>query len=276
MLKELIESFSPQFYKKIAYQSLRKSIFFLILFIVIISAIISFKATIIIKKRLPVAISWIEKNLKDLASDLPEIEIKKGEVVSPTTTYIKKWDNNFVFVIEPTKEKRGFFLHQYPNAGVLAKKQFFLKISKPGGADIKSYNLTNVNYLKVSPTLKGIEVITQNRSFFITSESVRNFSKKISPFLYPLVFFYFLSWYGMNKPLHILIFSLISSLINNNLKAPLNYRELLNVGVYAIVPPTFLGLANDLIGVKIPLFWFFYSLIYTWFIFKAIKVIKEG
>ncbi|MCD6227942.1 MAG: DUF1189 family protein [Candidatus Omnitrophica bacterium] len=274
MFSELIGSFSFRFYRKIIRQSFKRSIIFFILFICFISAIVSFKGTIVIKSSLPKIVSWIENNLKYL-SDLPFIEIKEGKIITPQDTYLKKWDDKFTFIIEPNKEKAGVFLQDYSNVGILTQEQFFLKITKPRGAEIKSYSLTNIKSLKVYPVKEGIRFVTPKNTFLLNSHSVERFLKKISVFIYPIIFLWFLSWYGVSKSLHILIFSIFSFLINNKLSTSLTYKQILSIGIYAIIPVTLLGLIKDLIGLQIPMFWFIYSLVYMGFIYRVIERIKE-
>ena len=269
----LIGSFNPNFYREITKQSLWRSLGFLIVFITIISAIVSYKYTVIVKNMLPQVNSWTQKNLINIASDFPTIEIEDGSLTLPKDVYIKEWADEFVFVVQPEAENVYHILERYSNVLLLTREKFITKTTKEDfeQSEIKTYNLKKIKFFKITPTNSGLKVFFNNRAVDITPLVVRKLLEKLSLFIYPLLFLFFFSIYGFTKPLQTLIFSLLSLIFNTNLKATLSYRQLLNIGVYALVPSTSLAMVGELSNLKIPLFWVIYLLIYFIYIFLGIK-----
>ena len=269
----LIGSFNPNFYREITKQSLWRSLGFLIVFITIISAIVSYKYTLIVKNMLPQVNSWTQKNLVNIASDFPTIEIEDGSLTLPKDVYIKEWADGFVFVVQPEAENVYPILERYSNVLLLTREKFITKTTKEDfeQSEIKTYNLKKIKFFKITPTNSGLKVFFNNRAVDITPPVVRKLLEKLSLFIYPLLFLFFFSIYGFTKPLQTLIFSLLSLIFNTNLKATLSYRQLLNIGVYALVPSTSLAMVGELSNLKIPLFWVIYLLIYFIYIFLGIK-----
>lgn len=268
-----IGSFNPEFYKKIVKQSLLKSIGFLVVFICLFTAIISYKDTLFIKARMPEVIRWLEKNLNSIAAEFPAIEISNGKLVSPQKTYIKKWKNGFVFVIEPEEENAGETLKKYPNVLILSERSLSIKTTdaNAGRSKIETYDLKNVKELKIIPTQDGLRVNFYTRRFELTPENIKRLGEKISKFIYPVVFLFLFSIYSFTKPLQVLVFSIIALLFKANLKSSLSYRELVNISIYAVVPPTSLAVIIELAELKIPLFFVVYSIVYIVYLFLGIK-----
>lgn len=272
----IVGSFNPSFYKKIVKQSLLKSIGFLVVFVFIFTAGISYRYTLYIKAGIPKVIQWFDKNFSYLVSDLPPIEISDGEVVSPEKTYIKEWKDVFVFVIEPNEENLETTLKEYPNVLVLSQRSLSIKTTEPeaGKSKVETYDLKNIEYLKITPTETGITVNFETNEIEVTPATLERISQKISGFIYPVIFLWFFLVYCFTKPLQLLIFSIISLLFNSNLKSSLSYKQLLNIGTYALVPPTSLAVIKDVIGLRIPLFFVVYSLVYIIYLFWGIKAVS--
>lgn len=269
----MIGSFKPNFYRKVVNQSLRRSSGFLILFIIVISLVISFKNTLDIKEVLPDVEVWVKQNLEELIINLPTIEIEEGALTLPEDPYVKEWGDRFAFVVEPKQVDAYALLETHPNAVVLTHKKLITKTSKSYGeqSKIEIYDLKNVKFFKINSIESGLRITTEHKEFNITRLTIRGFFEKLNLFLYPLMFLLFFSIYIFTMPLQILIFSPISLIINTRLKAALSYKQLLNIGIYALVPCVSLSIVGDLLGLRISLSWVIYVLIYMVYLFLGIK-----
>ena len=144
----LLGSFIPAFYAKIARQSVGKTIGFLLILILIISAALSLKGVLLINPRLKLVQEWADVNLEKISRELPVIEIKNGALIQPKETYMKKVGNDFVFAVEPDPEKEGAILGKYKNVVMLTGKQFVFKQTREDSvSEEKRQDLGKINNL---------------------------------------------------------------------------------------------------------------------------------
>lgn len=276
----IVKSFDPKFYKTIAKQKLGKSFGFLCVFILILSAVISFKWTANIKASLPEINSWVRKNFEEIISDLPEIEIKDGKLIAPETNYIKKFEGEFALIVEPDEEKVYSLMKNFPNAIVLTESKLVIKNTKSRGvqAEIKETNLSEVAYFKVTPYQEGLEITTSQNSqnkFKVNPVIIKSLLGKFTLIFFPACFLFLLIVFFLRKLILVLFFSLVSLIIKSSLNQRLSYKNLFTIGIYAMIPPTCLVVIVELLGLRIPLFWVVYSSIYIVYLFLAIKT-EEG
>lgn len=268
----IVKSFDPKFYKTIAKQKLGKSFVFLLLFVLILSAIFSFKYTANIKAALPEINSWVRQNFSEIISDLPEIEIKNGKLVSPQANYIKKFKGEFALIIEPDEEKVYSLVENFPNAIALTETKMLIKSTKSTGqAEIKETNLKEVAYFKVTPYQEELEITTSKNKFSVNPILIKSLLEKFTLIFYPICFLFLLIAFFLRKLILVLFFSLVSLVIKSSLNKPLSYKSLFTIGIYAMVPPTCLAVVIELLGMKIPGFWLIYTAIYITYLFLAIK-----
>jgi len=268
------ESFNLKSYKAIAKQPFGKALKFFIIFIAIISAIISLKTTLFIRAKMPQFSAFLNKNLEYFSSDFPEIEIKDGGLVSPVQPYIKEWQNKFAFIVEPKAEEAVAALEKYENALFLGRNKLVLKTTEPRSdkSRMEIYKLEKIGALKIIHIPSGLKIIMKNGEMSITPESFKKFFRTISFLLWPLFFVCLFVVYCFTKTIQILFFSLFSLAINAQLKASLTFKELLNIGCYALVPPTSLAVIKESLNIEIPGFSLIYSLVYMIYLFQGIKV----
>ncbi|MCK4810549.1 MAG: DUF1189 family protein [Candidatus Omnitrophica bacterium] len=273
----IIKSFNPSFYPKITRQSLWKSLGFFLVFIIIISAILSFKISSDVKRQLPVAEAWLYENIPQIVSDFPPLEIENGNLVLPEKTYIKEWEDQFSLVIEPDPKKIYPILDEYSNVVVFTQKKLIIKTSNPktNQSKVETQDLSKVKLFKIDQIDTGLKFTFENKEFDVTPSTIERFLEKLYLFVFPLVFLWFFCVYIFTKPAQILIFSLVSLIFNKNLKTGLSYKQLLNIGTYALVPPTLLAATKDIANLKIPLFGAVYVLIYILYFFWGIKATRE-
>ncbi len=273
----IIKSLNINSYKKIARQSFAKSLGFLVIFIIIISAVISLKFTFVAKTGLFQFSSFLNRNLEPILSGLPSIEIKNGILILPKEPYTKEWKGDFALIIEPGVEIDNSIMEKYNNCLLLTQNNLIIKETEAaqGKSKIEIYKLEKLDYLKITPIQSGIKIAIKNKEFSLTPSNVEKFLKIIQFFIWPVLFLWFFFMYSFTKPAQILIFSLPSLIFKARLKATLSYKALLNIGVYAIVPPTCLALVKEILNIKIPFFWFIYSAIYVAYLYFAVKLNKE-
>jgi hypothetical protein len=273
----LIKSFNLKFYKEIATQKVLKSIGFLSVFVIVVSVILSVKYTADIKTFLPRAETWLQENFETIVEDLPVIEIKDGELVSPREYYSKQWNEDFAFIIEPREEKVFTLIKEYSNVIVLTETQITIKSTEKhtGRSDIKIHELKDMESLTISPIPDGVNIAILDKSYDVTPISITKLFQTISKVLYPFILIWCLVIYTLSKFAQVLFFSLISKMINRHLKKPYEYGQLFNIGIYALVPPTALAVAKEMLNVNIPFFGIIYLVVYFLYLFWAITADKE-
>ncbi|MBU1121489.1 MAG: DUF1189 family protein [Candidatus Omnitrophota bacterium] len=272
----VFKSFNPKEYKKIAKTKFGASLGFLVIFVIILSVFFSFKYTAVIKTFIPKISYWAQTNLSDIFSDVPGIEISDGMLVSPKSNYIKKWEadnEEFYFVIEPSGEKVFPMLADFTNVLVLTDTKVIAKYSKPNTneSEIKMYKLDNIKHLQLTPITDGINVSLLDDSFDITGDLIEAFIDQFSWVIFPLIFLWLSVMYFLHKMIQLFFFSLLSVIVNKKLKRELTYKQLLTIGVYAMVTPTTLTVVKEIFNIRIPAFWLIYLGIYVFYLFSGIK-----
>jgi hypothetical protein len=272
----VVGSFNPKFYKSIVKQRLIKSVGFLIVFIMIFTAVLSLKYTTDVKSTIPFVVEWINENFDYFVDELPLIEIENGKLLLPQSTYTKEWQEEFVFIIEPDEQQVLSTVDQYDNGIFITQSKVLIKQTETNvpKTRLETYDMKNIRYLKVIPTEAGLSVVVENSEFDITQPAIERFIEKASILLFPLIFLWSMLIYSMSKPLQILFYSIFSLLFKTHLKVSLTYKELLNVGIYALVPPTTMAVLKDLIGLRLPLFWVLFTAVYCMYLFQGIKATK--
>jgi hypothetical protein len=93
-------------------------------------------------------------------------------------------------------------------------------------------------------------------------------------FVFPFLLIIWFGIYSFTKPLHIFIFSLASLIISSAKNIKLPYKQLWNIGAYALVPATCLAAFMDIIGQRIPFFGFIYCILYVVYLFIGIQAVS--
>jgi hypothetical protein len=274
----IIESFNINSYKKLATQSFGKSFWFLVVFVMIVSSVISLKGTLAVKKGLAQFNLFLNQHLESIVSGLPPIEIKNGTLILPKEPYVKEWQGKYAIVIEPAEEFDNSILEKYNNCLLFTQKKLIMKQTdeKKGKSEIQIYKLEKFGYFKISPIQSGLKIEAENKQFNLTPSSVGKFSKIIQWFIFPVLFLWLFFWYGFAKMAQVFVFSVFSLIFKASLKAVLSYRELLTIGIYAIVPPTCVALVKEIFNIRLSWFWCIYSAMYVTYLYLAVKSCKEA
>ncbi|MCD6093461.1 MAG: DUF1189 domain-containing protein [Candidatus Omnitrophica bacterium] len=270
--KSLVQSFNPKFYKEIAKQSFGRSFKYLILFLLLVSLLIGGKFTIALKGGMQKAEQWINENLPEKIKEyLPEqMEIKNGELsVSVEQPFIKSENKEFAFVIDTTGQITS--LDNYKNGLLITKTKMILKQTKPtGGVEIKEQDFAEIESLTIrrGDETRGeiAEFISPQKSFILTYDLLNRWARKLWQIAFLPIFIFLFIYFLIAKFLQLFLFSPVSLITNTLAKVELQYKDLLNIGVYALTPATFLATLFLLFNVVIPAFGLIYILIYSAFL----------
>ena len=271
-MQELLKSFRLQNYIELKNIKLAKSIASLFLFMFFVSILFSFKTTLFINRALPNLSYKTKQLLKKNVTDIPKIEIKDGVTIMPEEKYQKNW-KNLSLIIDSKETDPYSILNESDNIVGLTKENIIIKSKKEEyESDVKVYELNKLKELLITPIDDGLNIVSGNFNFDITPDSIDKGVKRFTKIAFPLFLVLFLILFFPSKITQILSFSILSIVLNRRLKACLNYKELLNIGIYAIIPPTTLSLITILLNVSLPFFWILYPILYIIIVYKAIKV----
>ncbi len=271
-MKALRGPFTPVFYAKIASQPIPKTIAFLMVFFLIISAVLALNDAILINPRLKFIQQWSMDNLKKI----PAVEVKGGALIRPQETFMLEIGNNLsVFAVEPDRQKEADILAKYRNAVMLTSSQFVLQqTGRDSPAEVKRRDFDKTRDWKISPNESGFSLEFENNRIFFTPETVRKWFKVVAIFLFPAFLIALFVIYCFTKPLQILFFSLIGLMANAILKTKASYKQVFNICSYALVPPTTLVAVLEVFRLVLPGSWFLFSAIYTLYIFLGLQAAK--
>jgi len=269
--------FIPAFYAKIARQSVARTIGFLLVLILIISAVFSLKSAWVINPRLELVQKWAEVNLEKISRELPVIEIKDGALIQPKESYIRELGSNFVFAVELDPGKETAILKKYKNVVMLTEKQFvFKQTGENSVSEEKRQDLGKVRNWKIFPIEGGLAFSFDNNQISVTPVVVKKWLKVIAILIFPVLLIVLFGLYSFTKPLQVLFFSLIGLIANAVLKAEASYKQIFNICAYALVPSTTLAVILEVSQVRLPGFWFLFSAIYILYIFLGLQSVKTS
>ncbi len=283
--ESLTISFQPRAYKKIVSQPFGRSFRYLAIFLLLVSLVLSIKYTLVLRGGMEKADEWINAQAAGMiAKNLPEeIKIKDGQVsTTAKEPFVRYWDfggegkkGEVAFIIDTTGRTRD--LKDYRQGLLLTKNKLIFKNTKPGGAvEIREQDLSKIKLfvLRRGDKDKGeLAVFTSDQKTFpLTYKVIKRWRKKASRLL-PLMIVPLLIYYLIAKTIHLFFFSLASLIINDLTKAGLEYKKLLNIGAFALVPPTVLALLLMVAGEFISYLGILYILVYL--ICLAMGIVKS-
>ncbi|MFA5101395.1 MAG: DUF1189 family protein [Candidatus Omnitrophota bacterium] len=270
-------AFDPKFYPKIAKQSTGKSIGFLTVFVLIIAAVVSVRYTFFVHSGFNSAKKWADQNLATIASEYPVVSVEKGMIMEPKQTFIKEYGEQFTVVIEPDQDNVRAHMDKYHNLALLTQKQLIFKQVKDnsGAEEIKTYPMEKASF-SITPGVSGFKLLFEQKPFELTAKIISRLLDIAGLFVFPVLLILWFFVYLFTKPLHVFIFSLVSLIITAILKVKLPYKELWNIGAYALVPATCLAAFMDITGLRVLFFPLFYCLAYSVYLYLGIKAVKQA
>jgi len=234
-----------KFYKQAKdFQTSRVLKYFFLMVLLITLALVA-RFTYDMSRGLDMAVDWSLENL-------PAIEIENGTAsVDVKEPYMLEGDD-FVFIIDTTGGITS--LDDYETGILLTKNEIQYK---EGGFKTERYDLSRFGSLRIDENfLKALR---------------KNIMWIIFPFALAIIFVYI----SVARILHVFIFSLISLAASSIADAKLTYRQLFNIGIYAITPSAVLGALVAVIGFNIPHFVILYIGLYTAYLITAVMNCKE-
>jgi hypothetical protein len=268
----LFGAFDPRFYPKVAKQSTGRSIGFLAVFVLIVAACVSIRFTAVVLSGFTFAKKWVNENIASIASQYPVVSVDKGVIVEPKQTFTKEYDGQFAIVIEPDPDNARLLVDKYPNLALLTRNALIFKQKKDnnGAEEIKTYPMEKASFT-ITPGAAGFIFKAEQKQFELTSKTIGGWIDLAGLFVFPVLLAVLFIWYFFIKPLHVFIFSLVSLITAAILKVKLSYKELWNIGAYALVPSTCIAVLITALGLKIPFFGFLYCMIYGMYLYLGIK-----
>ncbi len=269
--------FIPGEYKDIARQPFGSSFLFLILLALAIAFVLSAATLIGFMARLPAADRWVDRHMDEVLRELPEIEIKNGALVKPETTYSKQIGDILFGVFMSQQEARAA-LDRAKNAFVLTRDTVYTKNTRSdAAAEIKENSLRNVSYFSASPFSTGVHVNFENSlKLDVTRDRLKKWARILPIALFPVAIFFLFVMQIIAKTFQLFVFSIASLVFKGILDAGLTYPQLLNIGIYALVPASSVAVVYKLAGVKVPGFPVVYALVCLTFLFLGIQAAKGG
>ncbi|MDP8253033.1 MAG: DUF1189 family protein [Candidatus Kaelpia aquatica] len=271
-MKEMTDSFNLQKYQLLKDKKLSKSISFLLLFTFLISFLFAFKLTLFVNRELPGLAYKAKQVLEKDLTGIPIIEIKDGVTIKPEQRYYKKW-KEFSLVIAPNENDPYKILEESESLLGLTRENLIIKSKiEEIKSEIKVYDLKNIEELLIAPIEKGINISSGEFRLDLTPDFINRLNKRLAIFAFPTLLILLLTTFFFSKLIHIFSFSIFSLIFNSRLNANLKYKQLLNIGIYALVPPTVLTVILQTLNLRTPLSWALHSTIYIMLIYKAIKL----
>ncbi|MFA6384970.1 MAG: DUF1189 family protein [Candidatus Omnitrophota bacterium] len=268
----LFGAFDPRFYPKISKQSIGRSIGFLALFVLIVAACVSARYTSVVLSGFTAAKKWVHGNIAAIASEYPAVTVEKGVIVDPKESFIKEYDKRFAVIIEPDPDKARAIMDRYPNLALLTQKLLIIKQAKDssGAEEIKTYPMEKTSF-SITPGESGFKLLYERRQFDLTSRTISRWLDIAGLFVFPVLLVICFAAYCFAKPAHVFIFSLASLIIAAIMKIKLSYKEMWNIGAYALVPSTCAAVLLDVSGFRVPFFWLLYCAIYIAYLYLGMK-----
>jgi len=242
-IKNAVSDFN--FYKVVKDFDISRSVKYIFSLILLITLVLTVRFSIDFRKGVNLAADWALVNL-------PPIQITNGVAsVEAKQPYIIE-EEGFGLVIDTTGEVMD--LNAYERGILLMNDRLFYKES-----DVKTetYSLSDIDSL----------VIDEN---FINS-----IRKNAVWILFPIMLIGAAISASIAKFFQIFAFSLISIAASTMVKVKLTYKQLFNIGVFAITPSYILGGLLTLIGLQLPLFGIVYSGLYIAYLIMAVKTCRE-
>lgn len=245
--KEIIMAISDfKFYKPAKDFPLSKSMRYIFSLILLITIALSTRYSYDLKRGIDIAVDWARQSL-------PPIVIQDGIVKADIKQPYKIKENDFIVIVDTTGEITS--LDGYKRGILVMKDRVMYKESE---LKTETYNLSNIKEVKIDENF--MNALKRNAIWV----------------LFPIMFIFIYIGLSIARFLQILIFSLISVAASSITGTKLSYKQLFNIGIFAITPSTILGALLAIFGVQLPLFGIIYSGLYIIYLIMAILASKEA
>ena len=235
-----------KFYKDVKSFSVGKSIKYILLFILLISLVLTIRYSYGFGAGLNIAVEWMKKNL-------PVIEIQNGIASVDVEQPYKVSQDDMVVIIDTTGKTSS--LDGYKKGVLLMKDKVLYKES-----DVKTeiYNLADVKSLKIDQNFMNT---VKNNAVWI-----------IFPFMFAGIYIYL----AVARFLQIFLFSLVTIFTAAVTKTQLTYTQIFSIGAYAVTASMILGGIAALFMRVIPGIGWVYCGIYITYLVMGLLNCKEA
>lgn len=233
------------FYKDVKNFEISRSLKYFFSLIFLITLILTFRFSYDFRKGLNVAADWALKNL-------PPIEIQKGIASVTGAEPYKIVENGFTVIIDTTGAVTS--LDDYGKGILLMKNKIMYKESE---LKTETYSLSNIESLRIDQNF--INSMRRNAVWV----------------LFPIMLIGGFISYSIAKFIQIFLLSLITIAISSIVNVKLAYKQIFNIGVYAITTSAILGVLRAASGLQIPLFGILYIGLYIIYLIMAVLGCKE-
>lgn len=282
-----VGSFSPRFYKEIVHQSFGRSFGYLVLLVLVMSLVLSVKYSFDARAGIQKGAEWVNANLAEKLSEvLPEVTIKDGKLSSPVQQpLVREWEDfdddlgmgKFAFILDTTGAITS--LDGYPNGILITEGKMVVKYKEAGRSKIEEMEFSDIKSFRMTPGEEEgvlIDFNFEGEDFKLTEDIIGKWAGIIGKLLFPVIMVGVFIYYLAAKLLQVLLFSLLSLIVNSANNAKLKYDNLLNIGVFAVTPAVTLAVLTALLNIKIPMFAIIYIGLYSAFLITAIVQIKTA
>jgi len=234
-----------KFYNRVKGFRLSKAMRYIFSLILLITLVLTIRYSYDFKKGLNVALDWAKKNL-------PPIEIQNGIVNVNVQQPYKVTEEGLALIIDTTGQINS--LDEYGKGILLTKDKIIYKESE---IKTETYKLSNIQSLRIDENF--MNALRKNALWILS----------------PLMFVFTYVGFCFARFIQILLFSIFSLATSSIVNAKLSYKQLFNIGIYAITPSVILGALLALLGIQLPLFWILYSGLYIIYLIISIINCKE-
>lgn len=234
-----------KFYKEAKKFPVGKSFKYILSLMLLISLVLSIGYSFALSKGLDAAVKWMKKNL-------PVIEIQNGAAKVDVEQPYKIEQDEFAVIIDTTGKVTS--LDGYKKGMLLMKDKVIYKESE---TKTEIYNLADIKSLRIDENF--MNAIKKNAAWI----------------LFPFILVGTYLYLAIARLFQVVIFSVVTIFASTVAKARLEYKEIFNIGVYAVTLSTILGAIAALFVKQIPGFGFVYAAIYITYLVAAVMNCKE-
>ena len=234
-----------KFYKEAKDFKLSRAMKYIFSLILLITIAVTLRYSYDFKKGLNLAVNWAEQNL-------PLIVIENGIAKTDVIQPFRVSEEDFTFIIDTTGGVTS--LDEYERGILLMNDKVVYKES-----DIKTetYSLSNVQSLRIDETF--IKALRKNALWI----------------LFPIMLVAAYIGFCIAKFFQILFFSMLSLATSSITGTKLSYKQIFNIGIYALTPSAVLGALLAILGIQLPFFGIIYCGLYIIYLIMAVRSCKE-
>ncbi len=232
------------FFKHIVSDSNIESFKFIFIVILFISVIVGFRQGWLISEVTRDVLDWSKNNL-------PPLSIKNGILTTQAEQPYFTAYKDFPVFLDTTGEIKNL---ETEESGILIKKDKVLY--KIGGMNTAVLKLDKVG------------------KFEFNLQSIKQMKKNLAIKIIPLIVLFMYIYFCIVKFTHIFLFSFLGMVVNRFKNKGLNYKEVLNISIYAFSPVALLSIIFGLAGLQNTISWLVYNIVYAFYVVSAIFYIS--